>query len=131
MSEGGVRVVRLSELSERTAQTPGMKRLAAIAADTVGARDLWAGFVTMEAGARSGAHHHGDCESVIIMTAGRARFRFGDSLEESVEAGPGDFVYVGPGVVHQEINASDTEPIECVVVRSSQENVVVNVDVEA
>jgi uncharacterized RmlC-like cupin family protein len=124
----GVRVIHRSEMSGRTAQTAGMKRLAAIAADTVGARDLWAGVVTMDAGARSGAHHHGDCESVIIMTAGRARFRFGDSLEESVEAGPGDFVYVGPGVIHQEINPSDSEPIECIVVRSSQENVVVNVD---
>jgi uncharacterized RmlC-like cupin family protein len=129
MSADGVRVVRRSEMSERTAQTPGMKRLAAIAADTVGSRDLWAGFVTMDPGARSGAHHHGDCESVIIVTSGRARFRFGDALERSVEAGPGDFVYVGPGVVHQEINPSDSEPIECIVVRSSQENVVVNVDV--
>jgi uncharacterized RmlC-like cupin family protein len=129
MSDGGVRVVRRAEMSGDTAQTPGMRRLAAIAADTVGSRDLWAGYVTMDAGARSGAHHHGDCESVIIMTAGRARFRFGDALEESVEAGPGDFIYVGPGVVHQELNASETEPIECVVVRSSQENVVVNVDV--
>jgi uncharacterized RmlC-like cupin family protein len=126
---GGVRVVRRSELSERTAQTAGMRRQTAVAADTVGSQGLWAGVVTMDAGARSGAHHHGDCESVIIMTAGRARFRFGDSLEGSAEAGPGDFVYVGPGVIHQEINASETEPLECIVVRSSQENVVVNVNV--
>lgn len=125
----GLKVVRRSEMSGSTAQTPGMRRVAAIAADTVGSRELWAGVVTMEAGARSGAHHHGECESVIIMTAGRARFRFGDGLGESVEAGPGDFVYVGPGVVHQEINVSESEPLECIVVRSSQETLVVNVDV--
>ncbi len=123
-----VRVVRADELSEKTTQTAGMQRRTAIAADTVGSRNLWVGFVTMEPGARSGAHHHGDSESVIYMLRGRARFPFGDRLQEVVEAGPGEFIYVPPGLVHQEINASDNEGIEMIVTRDSQENVVVNVD---
>lgn len=126
MSE--VRVVRAADLSEQTSQTPGMHRSTAIDAGTAGSRNLWVGYVTMEPGARSGTHHHGDSESVIYMIRGRARFPFGDRLQEVVEAGPGDFVYVPPRVVHQEINASESESIEMIVARDSQENVVVNVD---
>ena len=43
-------------------------------------------------------------------------------------AGPGDFIYVPPFVPHQEINADPNEPLMCVVVRSDQEPVVVNLD---
>lgn len=123
-----VRIVRRSDLSLQTSQTPGMQRVAAVAADTVGAKELWAGLVTLEPGARSGAHHHGDCESVIYVLRGQIRFRFGERLEETEEAGAGDFIYVPPNVIHQEINASETEGIDSIVVRSSQENIVVNVD---
>ncbi len=125
---GELRLVRGGELSPQTSQTPGMRRLAAIAADTVGSRNLWVGRVTLEPGARSGAHHHGDCESVVCVTGGRIRFRFGDRLEGSVEARPGDFIYVPPRLVHQEINLSAAEGVDSIVVRDSQENVVVNVD---
>ena len=54
--------------------------------------------------------------------------KWGDRLEFTAEAGPGDFIYVPPYVPHQEINASDTEPLSCVLVRSGQEPVVVNLD---
>ena len=82
----------------------------------------------MAPGARSGAHHHGDYESAIYVIRGRARFRFGQRLEWVVEVGPGDFLYVPAGAVHQELNASDSEGIEMIVCRDGQENVVVNVD---
>jgi uncharacterized RmlC-like cupin family protein len=62
------------------------------------------------------------------VTAGRIRFRFGDRLEQSLEAGPGDFIYIPPHLVHQEVNLSDGEPIDSIVVRDSQENVVINVE---
>jgi uncharacterized RmlC-like cupin family protein len=42
--------------------------------------------------------------------------------------GPGDFIYVPPFVPHQEINASPDEELSCVVARSGQEPVVVNLD---
>ena len=54
--------------------------------------------------------------------------KWGDRLEFTAEAGPGDFIYVPPFVPHQEINASDDEPLSCVLVRSGQEPVVVNLD---
>src|SRR5882672_7138827 len=114
----GVRVIPADALDTNTAQTPGMHRAAAITHGRVGAEKLWAGTVTIHAGARTGAHHHGELESVIYVVRGRARMRWGEALEFVAEAGPGDFIYVPPFVPHQEINASANEALECVLVRS-------------
>ena len=86
--------------------------------------------MTIHAHAKTGAHHHGHLESVIYVVKGRARMRWGDKLQFIAEAGPGDFIYVPPYVPHQEINASDTEPLECVLVRSDNEAVAINIDIE-
>ena len=126
----GVKVIPGDRLDANTAQTPGMDRKAAINFARVGARKLWAGTVTIHANAKTGAHHHGHLESVIYILNGRARMRWGEHLEFTAEAGPGDFIYVPPYVPHQEINASDTEPLSCVLCRSGQEPVVVNLDIE-
>ena len=129
----GVRVVRAGELDVNTAQTSGMTRAAAITQARAGAEKLWAGTVDIHPHAKTGAHHHGPVESVIYVVRGRARMRWGERLEFLAEAGPGDFIYVPPFVPHQEINAGDEE-LSCVVVRSGQEAVVVNLempDVEA
>ncbi|HET9982027.1 MAG TPA: cupin domain-containing protein [Longimicrobiales bacterium] len=127
----GVRVVRGSELDPNTPQTPGMSRAAAITHARTGASKLWAGTVTIRPDAKTGAHHHGELESVIYVVSGRARMRWGERLEYTAEAGPGDFIYVPPYVPHQEINASPDEPLSCVLVRSGQEPVVVNLDIPA
>ena len=127
----GVRVVRGDQLDPNTAQTPGMERAAAINAARVGAQKLWAGTVRIHPDARTGAHHHGALESVIYVVRGRARMRWRSRLDYVAEAGPGDFIYVPPFVPHQEINASRDEPLECVLVRSDNEAVVVNLDIAA
>lgn len=127
----GVRVVPGDQLDTNTPQTPGMNRAAAIDFARVGAQKLWAGTVHIHPGAKTGAHHHGPLESVIYVIRGRARMRWGDNLEFTAEAGPGDFIYVPPFVPHQEINASPDETLECVLVRSDNEAVVVNLNIEA
>ena len=126
----GVCVVPGGSLDASTAQTPGMDRRAAINFARVGAQKLWAGTVTIHANAKTGAHHHGPLESVIYVLKGKARMRWGEKLEFVAEAGPGDFIYVPPFVPHQEINASPDEILECVLVRSDGEAVVVNLDIE-
>ena len=126
----GVRVVPGNQLDTNTPQTPGMNRAAAINFARVGAQKLWAGTVTIHANAKTGAHHHGALESVIYVIRGRARMRWGDHLEFTAEAGPGDFIYVPPYVPHQEINASPDEALECVLVRSDNEAIVMNLDIE-
>ena len=125
----GVRVMPADSLDPNTAQTPGMERAAAINFARAGAQKLWAGTVHIHPNAKTGAHHHGPLESVIYVVRGRARMRWGDSLEFVAEAG-GDFIYVPPFVPHQEINASADEKLECVLVRSDGEAVVVNLDIE-
>jgi uncharacterized RmlC-like cupin family protein len=128
--ENGVRVIRKDQLDPNTPQTPGMSRAAAINAARVGAQKIWAGTVSIHPGARTGAHHHGELESVIYVVRGRARMRWGERLEFVAEAEAGDFIFVPPFVPHQEINASPDEPLECVLVRSDNEAVVVNLDIE-
>ncbi len=82
------------------------------------------------------------------MLKGKARMRWGEKLEYTAEAGPGDFIYVPPyvpvfivlqilvnsltyNVQHQEINASADEKLECVLMRSDSEAIAVNLpDVE-
>jgi uncharacterized RmlC-like cupin family protein len=124
----GVRVVRAGELDPNTPQTLGMSRAAAITTARAGAEKLWAGTVVIHPDARTGAHHHGPVESVIYVVRGRARMRWGERLQFVAEAGPGDFIFVPPFVPHQEINASAADPLSCVVVRSGQEPVVVNLE---
>jgi uncharacterized RmlC-like cupin family protein len=125
----GVRIVASSEFDCNTPQTAGMSRAAAITAASAGAHKLWAGTVTIEPDAQTGAHHHGELESIIYVVRGRARMRWGDRLEFCAEAGPGDFIFVPPFVPHKEMNASRDEPLMCVLVRSGQTPVVVNLDI--
>ena len=126
----GVRVIPGHSLDPNTPQTPGMDRKAAIDLARAGAQKLWAGTVSIHPNAKTGAHHHGALESVIYVVRGKARMGWGDRLEFTAEAGPGDFIFVPPYVPHQEINASPDEPLECVLVRSDNEAVVVNLDIE-
>ena len=126
----GVQVIPGGELDPNTAQTPGMNRKSAIDFARAGAQKLWAGTVSIHAGAKTGAHHHGPLESVIYVVRGKARMRWGDRLEFVAEAGPGDFIFVPPYVPHQEINASEDEALECVLVRSDGQATAVNIDID-
>jgi uncharacterized RmlC-like cupin family protein len=127
----GVKIIPASDLDSNTPQTPGMTRAAAITHARTGASKLWAGTVVVQPDGKSGPHHHGELETVLYIVRGRARMRWGDHLEFSGEAGPGDFIYVPPYVPHQEINARADEPCEAVVVRSGQVPIVVNLDIES
>jgi uncharacterized RmlC-like cupin family protein len=129
--EHGVKIVHAGELDTNTPQTPGMTRAAAITHARTGATKLWAGTVLVQPHAKTGPHHHGELETVLYIVRGRARMRWGDRLEFCAEADPGDFIYVPPYVPHQEINARSDMPCEAVVVRSGQDPVVVNLDIES
>ena len=91
--------------------TPGMVREQAIAV-----AGLWAGVAHTEPGMTSGWHHHGAHETSIYIASGSLR----------MESGPGDFVYVPPGVVHREGNPGSA-PSLLVVVRAGTGPTTVNV----
>jgi uncharacterized RmlC-like cupin family protein len=121
-------IIKPGERDASTAQTPGMTRVAGVAASTCGASGVWMGEVVTEPGFASDPHHHGDVESAIYVVSGTLRFRWGDRLEQCAEGDAGDFIFVPARLVHQEINASDSEPLVVIVARGGQENVVVNVE---
>lgn len=111
-------------------QTGGMDRRSGVTPETAGSVNLWSGHVTTPGGAVAGAHHHGDAESAIYMLSGRARFRWGPRLEHERIAGPGDFIYVPPNVIHSEENMSPDEPVVFVVSRNAGTMTTVNVEIE-
>jgi uncharacterized RmlC-like cupin family protein len=126
--DNGVKIIPGTQLDFNTPQTPGMTRAAAINRARAGANKLWAGTANIHPNAKTAPHHHGELESIIYVVSGRARMRWGERLEFVADAGAGDFIYVPPFVPHQEINADPNEPLMCVVVRSDQEPVVVNLE---
>ena len=102
--------------------TPGILRERAVQTE-----GMWAGFARTDAGMVSGWHHHGEYESAIYVLTGSLRMEFGSGGEETFDAGPGDFVFVGKGVVHRESDPS-AEEATFIVVRAGEGVPVVNVD---
>lgn len=132
MSEiASVRIVKPHQFDSNTPQTPGMQRVAAISRELAGSDGLWAGMTVMAPNTASGVHHHGATETIIYAVSGQGKMRWGDSLEFEQEVEPGDFIYVPPFIPHQEINPSPDTPSHWVVVRNSQEPVVINIDERA
>jgi len=116
-------------LDSNTAQTPGMDRKAAINLARAGRRS------SGPARSRSTRMQRRRASSWCarerdLRSAGQGAYALGRAVEFTAEAGPGDFIFVPPYVPHQEINASTDEPLECVLVRSDNEAVVVNLDIE-
>lgn len=126
--DASVRVVRPEDRDSGTAQSAGIQRFAGVSAALTGAEHLWMGYAVLPAGGRTAVHHHGDSETAIFVISGVGRWWIGDRLDEKQEARAGDFVFVPPGVVHWEENASETEPVEMIVARSTQEAIVVNIE---
>jgi uncharacterized RmlC-like cupin family protein len=102
--------------------TPGMERQEAFATDR-----MWSGVARTEPGMVSGWHHHGEYETTIYVLTGSLRMEFGPDGSTTLEAGPGDFVYVPKGAVHRESNPS-AEPADIVVVRAGRGESTINVD---
>lgn len=98
-----------------------------ISKETTGASGISMNLVIIPPGAAPEPHYHKDFETAIYIIEGRVDNRYGDGLKESVITGKGDFVYIPPGVPHQPVNLSDTEPAIAIVSRNDPnelENVV-------
>lgn len=118
---------RREERCDDTPQTSGMRRFAAISGGLTGSQHLWMGGNTVRPGEASDDHHHGPADSGIYIVSGHPRFTFlVDGREESVDAGPGDFIYVPAYVPHREENPSADEDAVVVLARSTPEEIVVN-----
>lgn len=124
----GVKIIKPYMFDSSTPQTPGMQRAAAVSKQLAGSEGLWAGITVVLPNVASGVHHHGEQETVIYVVSGRGMMRWGANMEFEEEVEPGDFIFVPPFVPHQEINPSPDTPSQWVIVRNSQEPIVVNLE---
>ena len=111
----GISVIRRGE-SVRSWN--GIEYQAGLSAKNVNVKHLSMNVATVPPGAVAFAHVHVGFEVMLYILSGRVRHEFGDHLKESVENGPGDFIYIEPGVPHEVFNLSETEPVVAVVARS-------------
>jgi uncharacterized RmlC-like cupin family protein len=89
-----------------------------ISGRTVGSQGLSMHIVVIPPGARADPHRHIGYETGIYVLEGRVLTRWGERLENEMVSEPGDFLYVPPGVPHEAVNLSDTEPARAVVARN-------------
>ena len=89
-----------------------------VSGGTVGANGLSMHLVVIPPGARAEPHIHMGYETGIYVIQGRVETRFGDGLKQSIVSEAGDFLFVPPGVPHEAINLSATEPARAIVARN-------------
>jgi uncharacterized RmlC-like cupin family protein len=120
-------------LTADTAQSGGMRRLAAISGPTVGSSRLWMGQTHVAPATASADHHHGESETAIYVVSGNPSFVFlemedGEPHEVRIDAKPGDYIFVPPYVPHREENPDPDVEAVVVIARSTQDAIVVNLD---
>ncbi|HXT71589.1 MAG TPA: cupin domain-containing protein [Vicinamibacterales bacterium] len=96
----------------------GIQYQAGLSAKNVNAKHLSMNIATVPPGGVAYAHIHVGFEVMLYILSGRVRHEFGDHLKQTVENGPGDLIYIEPGVPHEVFNMSQTEPVVAVVARS-------------
>ena len=89
-----------------------------VSGSTVGATGLSMHLVVIPPGARAEPHIHLGYETGIYVIAGRVETRYGEGLSQSIVSEAGDFLFVPPGVPHEAINLSATEPARAIVARN-------------
>ena len=96
----------------------GIRYKTGMSAKNVGSGKLSMNVAIVPPGAVAFAHIHVDFEVMLFILEGSVRHEYGENLEQSVDNSAGDFIFIQPGVPHEVINLSDTEPVIAVVARS-------------
>ncbi len=81
-----------------------------VSSESIGARGIWLGMVTITPGARTKAHYHAGHESAFYLLSGELDLWYGEGLCEHEVARAGDYLYIPAGVSHVAVNRSRTEP---------------------
>jgi len=89
-----------------------------ISEKTAGTQNLSMNLVKIPPGGKAEPHYHDGFEAGIYILEGRVDNRWGEGLKESVITEAGDFLFIPPGIPHQPVNMSDTEPAVAVISRS-------------
>jgi uncharacterized RmlC-like cupin family protein len=96
----------------------GIRYKAGLSGKNVGAKQLSMNIATIPPGGVAYAHIHVDFEVMLYILEGNVRHEYGPGLSQSLENGPGDFIFIEPGVPHEVFNMSETETVVAVVARS-------------
>lgn len=112
----GITIVRSSG---NTCEWNGIHYKQGMSSKNVGSKKLSVNVATIPPGGVAGAHIHVDFEVMLYIVEGRVRHEYGPGLTKSVENQAGDFIFIEPGVPHEVLNMSDTEPVVAFVARSS------------
>ena len=101
-----------------------------ISEKTAGTRHLSMNLVQIPPGGKAEPHYHDSFEAAIYILEGRVDNRYGAGLKKSIVTAKGDFLFIPPGVPHQPVNLSDTEPALALISRSiaSEQEPVVRYD---
>src|SRR5687767_944922 len=97
----------------------GIKYKLGMSSRNVGSKNLSMNVAVVPPGAVAYAHIHVDFEVMLYILEGRVRHEYGPDLRYTVDHRAGDFIFIEPGVPHEVLNLSDTEPVVAVVARSS------------
>ena len=103
-------VIRRDEMPET--RSPGVQRWQAFAEDHHAHADdhqVWVGQTCNEPGQWSNWHIHPNYVTYGYELTGRLRVEYGPGGGKSIEAGPGDFVRIPPGIVHREGSLGDIQ----------------------
>ena len=97
----------------------GIRYKLGLSGKNVGSTRLSMNVAVVPPGAVAYAHIHVDFEVMLYILEGRVRHEYGPDLRYTVDHEAGDFIFIEPGVPHEVLNLSDTEPVVAVVARSS------------
>jgi uncharacterized RmlC-like cupin family protein len=106
-----------------------------ISAETVGAKSLFLGMVSLPPGGRTKAHVHQHHESGFYFLSGEeVELWTGRALEHREVARPGDYLFIPPNVPHVAVNRSTTTAAVFIGARNeatAQESVVMHPELDA
>jgi uncharacterized RmlC-like cupin family protein len=111
----------------------GLSYLHGVSAESIGATGLCMHLLTIPPGGRAKAHLHQAHETAIYVMSGHGVMWYGERLQDRMECGPGDMIYIPAGVPHLPANLSETEPCIAVLARTDpneQESVLLRPDLE-
>ena len=127
MDEQSKRPVRAVRPDREVLTKQRLPYFVGVSGATVGATGLSMHMVVIPPGARADPHAHRGYETAIYVLEGRVETRWGEGLAESIVSEAGEFLFIPPGVPHEAINCSATEPARAIVARNDpaeQDNVV-------
>jgi uncharacterized RmlC-like cupin family protein len=104
----------------------GLTYLRGLTGETVGSHGISMTVLTLPDGARARTHLHRSVETAVYVIDGRAEMFYGPRLEDHLDCGTGDYVYIPADVPHLVMNRSGagTTALVAHTAASDQEGIV-------